>query len=399
MTGIIINLPYVKILDVNGDPVAGADVYFYDAGTTDLRDIFSDAALTIQHPNPLITDAAGDLPLVYIDPNGGSYKMRVVYDAVDVSYDDLAPGVSVPVSIAQGGTGATTEGDARANLGNVPSGLDFTALSDDVADLQVFAGSPMAQPATDLPPGATITPDYSNSNNVQVIEIDQNILAINKPTGIKDGMLGRLYLVNDALGGREVTFTSEWNFPAGNPKLSEQANAVNVVCFYTFSDLSIVSWVERYGSSENRAGPDVLVVERANQGVSSPAGSSSTSFKNRVFNAVRYNRGSVAELIGTGVRLKAGTYYIEANTVVYNSGEVAIRVYDDDNNTTLFTGLSVRDPVGSGNGQVMAQACGFVTLTVDTLIQVQNACESAGTMGEAANKDEEVYAQFKAWVT
>lgn len=58
---------YMPALDLNGDPVAGAKLYFYDNLTTDLASIYTTAALTVAHPNPVTADAAGVFPSIFAD--------------------------------------------------------------------------------------------------------------------------------------------------------------------------------------------------------------------------------------------------------------------------------------------------------------------------------------------
>lgn len=91
-----------RILDGNGDPISGAKVYAYVAGTSTLEPIYSDEALTTAHPSPLLTDAEGTLDPVWHQGDHG-VKIRV-YDASDVELDwsplDPAPMTSSATSAA-----------------------------------------------------------------------------------------------------------------------------------------------------------------------------------------------------------------------------------------------------------------------------------------------------------
>jgi|DEB0MinimDraft_6_1074348.scaffolds.fasta_scaffold00156_27 hypothetical protein len=87
------NLPE-HILDSDGDPVSGALVYFYEAGTTTPKDTYSDDGLTTANANPVVADSAGMLADVFID---GDYKV-VAKTAAGVTLwtrDDIS---SVPLS-------------------------------------------------------------------------------------------------------------------------------------------------------------------------------------------------------------------------------------------------------------------------------------------------------------
>lgn len=66
---------FPRATDANGDPVSGAKLYVYEAGTTTPVTTYSDSALTTAQASPVIADAAGYFPQTYI-PNG-LYKVRM----------------------------------------------------------------------------------------------------------------------------------------------------------------------------------------------------------------------------------------------------------------------------------------------------------------------------------
>lgn len=124
--------PGYQILDSNGNPVSGAKVTFYDAGTTDLADTYQDVALSSAHPNPLVADASGRLDNIYVAA-GQNYKIKVT-NSSDVELfteDDIPPHISNAsgtVPVTSGGTGATTAANARTNLG-AASASDVSTLT------------------------------------------------------------------------------------------------------------------------------------------------------------------------------------------------------------------------------------------------------------------------------
>lgn len=107
-----------QFFDDSGTPLAGGLIYTYAAGgTTPLVTYTSSTGLTA-HPNPIVLDSAGRINEIWI-PEGTSYKF-VLKSSTNVSigsFDNLFPIASLPVTIANGGTGATTADGARINLG------------------------------------------------------------------------------------------------------------------------------------------------------------------------------------------------------------------------------------------------------------------------------------------
>jgi hypothetical protein len=90
-----------QVMGADGRPVAGAKLDTYTSGTSTPKQTFTDAALTIPHANPIVADAAGRLPAIYL--GGGDYRL-VLSDAassVIATYDPV-PGDGA----ASGGAGA-----------------------------------------------------------------------------------------------------------------------------------------------------------------------------------------------------------------------------------------------------------------------------------------------------
>jgi hypothetical protein len=55
----IFNSPVQQFFDNNGAPLAGGFLYFYDAGTTSPKSVYSDSTGTVALSNPVILDSAG----------------------------------------------------------------------------------------------------------------------------------------------------------------------------------------------------------------------------------------------------------------------------------------------------------------------------------------------------
>lgn len=132
-------LPAIQVINTSG-PIVGAKLYVYDAGTTNLKAIYSDDGLSSALSNPLTganaSNANGFFPVFYMA--AGTYKLRAVTSA-DVliwEHDDLDTGMSAgagALPISAGGTGATTASAARSNL-DVPSNSELAALAAQISD-------------------------------------------------------------------------------------------------------------------------------------------------------------------------------------------------------------------------------------------------------------------------
>jgi hypothetical protein len=149
---------YFPITDA-GEILVGARVFILDVGTTNLKAIYSDTALSSAIDNPMDTDADGFHPQAYLS---GSYKVRIETGGTDTlgsgtlirQWDNIDGGVPVgsgDLAVADGGTGASTAAAARTNL-SVPSQSEVDDLSAELAEL---AGTIGSTGATQLATGTT----------------------------------------------------------------------------------------------------------------------------------------------------------------------------------------------------------------------------------------------------
>lgn len=73
--------PVQQFMDMNGNPLAGAKVYFFQAGTSTPKAAYQDSAGVTPHTHPAIADGSGRL-LAYLT-EGEAYKVDV-FTALDV---------------------------------------------------------------------------------------------------------------------------------------------------------------------------------------------------------------------------------------------------------------------------------------------------------------------------
>lgn len=58
--------PVWQVLDGNGNPLSGAKVTFYNTGTVTPQTVYTDAALTVPHPSPVVANGNGVMPAIYL---------------------------------------------------------------------------------------------------------------------------------------------------------------------------------------------------------------------------------------------------------------------------------------------------------------------------------------------
>ena len=140
--------PFFHVEDANGNPYVSAKLYVYDAGTTTLKSIYSDTALSAALSNPLTSDASGNFSRFYLAT--GTYKVRAETSSETLiwQFDNVDTGLPAgtgALPVASGGTGGTTAAAARTNL-DVPSNSELTTLSSTISDLQSTIQSLVSAP-------------------------------------------------------------------------------------------------------------------------------------------------------------------------------------------------------------------------------------------------------------
>lgn len=86
-----------RVFDANGDPAAGAKVRFYQTNTTTPVVVYTTSALNVVLGQPVLSDADGYLPQVFVA--SGVIK-AVVTDAADATLFTVDPCFSVTVSLS-----------------------------------------------------------------------------------------------------------------------------------------------------------------------------------------------------------------------------------------------------------------------------------------------------------
>jgi hypothetical protein len=116
MAGHIAGLGYSQRLDINGDPLAGCKLYVYSAGTSTPADVFEDYSLSIEHSFPVVADAAGIIPMFWVDD--GTYRVRLTDASGNEVFDDDGV-VALGPSSGSGGGGSSTPEAAIFQTGDM----------------------------------------------------------------------------------------------------------------------------------------------------------------------------------------------------------------------------------------------------------------------------------------
>lgn len=129
---------FLQITDDDLVIVPGAEVSVYDVGTTTLKSVFSDTALSVGAANPIICNSAGLHDMRYIAV--GSYKIVIRRTGAGTTIrtrdniDGRIPVGTGALAIINGGTGATTAPAAITALGGATA-AEVAAIAADVASL------------------------------------------------------------------------------------------------------------------------------------------------------------------------------------------------------------------------------------------------------------------------
>lgn len=114
--GTLLFLPIQQALDANNDPVSGAKLYFYLAGTDTAAAVYSNVTLTTPVSVPLVADSYGRFAAYYVTP-GTSYKVDLQTSA-GVSLDGY-PQDNVPsIPLGSGNVDVTGTAGESISAGN-----------------------------------------------------------------------------------------------------------------------------------------------------------------------------------------------------------------------------------------------------------------------------------------
>ena len=148
-------------------PYPGGKLYFYDPGTTTARTVYQDADLTSAHAQPVIANAVGIFPTIYLPTGTFKARLETAMNVLVYEQDNVDPGVATgpgALPISSGGTGAANAIAALSNLGAAASS-DLTAAQNAVAILQ-------SQVSASLVGGNTRLGLMAGRDTVRAVDLD-----------------------------------------------------------------------------------------------------------------------------------------------------------------------------------------------------------------------------------
>lgn len=178
-----------------GQPLAGGKFYTFAASTTNPQSAYQDTALTLAHPNPIVLDAAGRVPVFYLADGNIKIRLTDANGVVQVTADNLlvigpssgsgsTPSVDATTVLATGdiktryGTG-TLSGFVRLNartIGSPTSGATERANSDTQVLFEYLWNADSALTVS-TGRGASSTADYNANKTIALPDGRGRVLA------------------------------------------------------------------------------------------------------------------------------------------------------------------------------------------------------------------------------
>jgi hypothetical protein len=122
-------------------------------------------------------------------------------------------------------------------IGTTVQGYDADTAKTDLA--QTFTAAQRGE-ITALTSGATITPDFADSNNFSVT-LDTSATLAN-PSNLTAGQSGCIWITQDGTGSRTLAYGSYWDFTGGTaPTLTTTAAAVDCLVYAVQSSTKITA--------------------------------------------------------------------------------------------------------------------------------------------------------------
>ena len=432
------------IVDSNGTPLSGAKLEVFDAGTTDQKNVYTDAALTSAAANPVVTDANGVVPVRYLGTGSWKTTFKDSADATLANYDtwDSIPGALDTSSFLTGTVApsraslsktanyTTVSGDLGKQINCDATGGDFTitmlsaAAAGDAAD-QVIKNTGETGIVTVSKGGDDIilmpldaveirsdgaswhaAAHYKNTDNLVTVAYAASVavdvihpsganyqttltgdMTEDNPTSLRPGTFWTRTLIQDATGGNEVTFGSNFNT---EPFVDIAANAVTVLGFHARSASSIDAW----NLSGRETSWDYVAYNEQSSGTAG-GGLTSGSWVTLTLNVADYDRFGLGSPSSNQVVFPPGVWEFDWTCQFFNTALSQSRLYNATGSAVLEVGLNALP----GSDTVTSHGWARATLSAATTLRLEGRVQSTKAtngQGPAASYGTERYTRFRA---
>jgi len=257
-------------VSINGAPLAGALLYFYQAGTTTLMTIYQDSGGLTLAANPLVADASGQFAPTYFTDIPYKTVLKTAAGVTVETTDNITNvlGNGGTIILKQSAAPApTTEGDLQWDTDDnriaVGNGGGTSTFSNDTTNAATYLGTSTiataaqywantaskvlgpntvwnAAVATSVTYTTPLTLDFSLGQNFTLV-LTGNVV-LNNPINIKEGQQGRIRITQDGGGNRTISgWGSYWkSVNAVKPVLSTTAGAQDTLYYDAETTTQIV---------------------------------------------------------------------------------------------------------------------------------------------------------------
>jgi len=172
-----------------------------------------------------IVDGTGSLSITAIEAQNDYTEGLSVANDGTVTFDRTDNNAAYQLKFEGSGITIGKNGDDTVTIE-----ADFSSVVEYDADGNIAFDGQVYAPYNTLTDGATITPDFNDSNNMIVTLAGNRAMA--NPSNLKDGASYTVIVKQDATGSRTLSFGTAFKWAGGTaPTLSTGANSVDILTF------------------------------------------------------------------------------------------------------------------------------------------------------------------------
>lgn len=392
MSDLVLPMP-ARAWDRNGVFVAGATAEFFDPGTTTPRTVYSNAALSVAHPSPLVADARGVFAPVYTN---GPVKV-VVKDADGV----VLPGGTMDPAFSSPASAASADGIAFDATGDIPE----TDVQAAIERVQLNAEALVSGAGWGITGNAPLLDNFNSTTLASGAFRFDGTTTGTRPTGwvgsevgvalfLRDTGSSGLMLAADRANG--VIWQRQMGSTTWGAWLRLTPNSFDQATWNTGTDTTEaqISPAKLSAAIGNRQQVMHVVDQKANG--TAGDNTTATTWATRTLNTTRTNTITGASLASNVVTLPAGRYRVTATDPAYNCDHHRLRLYNVTASAAILNGPNEYARSSADAHVTTATLDGFFTLSVQSDVRLEHWCRfgSGSTFfGLAASTGEpEVYA-------